>query len=432
MADAKKIKIGSTWYNLKDETARNGLSAKAPLASPALTGTPTAPTASSGTNTTQIATTAFVQSAVSGKANTASPTFTGTPKAPTAASGTNTTQIATTAFVSSAVSGKLSDAPSDGKQYARQDGAWAEVSGGGGSSETQPWPITSLDDDTIQKWATIPNGTYWYNNDGYFNSPEGLGHGFLEHKVDADSFNVTQTFYGQSDQPTYRRSGNILGDFSYWFRFDCTELNTWYLPKGIKESNVIAAYQFVGRNNQNEALLNINTGTQYPLSKINNNESWSNNKGFYIPGNNNSGLNNSSLQNTYSSWLSAAYGYSGLDTSKYSGPGIMPNTNKYVDQSNYRNAVLVNGTTYSAGNSMSNGVVSVNFTVPPEMYRNGSSTSISGNSSDPSGRNKVFGVRNTEMNSSQIYVTAIVIYNVTLTASQHMQLYGSIYALGGI
>ena len=36
------------------------LSAKAPLASPALTGTPTAPTATGGTNTTQIATTAFV------------------------------------------------------------------------------------------------------------------------------------------------------------------------------------------------------------------------------------------------------------------------------------------------------------------------------------------------------------------------------------
>lgn len=37
------------------------LSVYAPLASPALTGTPTAPTAASGTNTTQIATTAFVQ-----------------------------------------------------------------------------------------------------------------------------------------------------------------------------------------------------------------------------------------------------------------------------------------------------------------------------------------------------------------------------------
>lgn len=37
---------------------------RAPLASPALTGTPTAPTATAGTNTTQLATTAFVQTAV--------------------------------------------------------------------------------------------------------------------------------------------------------------------------------------------------------------------------------------------------------------------------------------------------------------------------------------------------------------------------------
>lgn len=39
----------------------------APKASPALTGTPTAPTAAAGTNTTQIATTAFVQNAVDSK-----------------------------------------------------------------------------------------------------------------------------------------------------------------------------------------------------------------------------------------------------------------------------------------------------------------------------------------------------------------------------
>lgn len=41
------------------------VSGAAPLASPALTGTPTAPTAAAATNTTQIATTAFVQAAVS-------------------------------------------------------------------------------------------------------------------------------------------------------------------------------------------------------------------------------------------------------------------------------------------------------------------------------------------------------------------------------
>ena len=46
-------------------SATTDLALKANLASPALTGTPTAPTATAGTNTTQIATTAFVTGAVS-------------------------------------------------------------------------------------------------------------------------------------------------------------------------------------------------------------------------------------------------------------------------------------------------------------------------------------------------------------------------------
>ena len=100
--------------------------------SPALTGTPTAPTAAADTNTTQIATTAFVvgQAATANppmdgtatpgtslryarqdhvhasdtsKAPLASPALTGTPTAPTAAVGTNTTQIATTAFVNAEI-----------------------------------------------------------------------------------------------------------------------------------------------------------------------------------------------------------------------------------------------------------------------------------------------------------------------------------------
>lgn len=110
------------------------LALKSPLASPTLTGTPLAPTAAAATNTTQIATTAFVRTEVSNlvasapaaldtlnelaaalgndasfsttvtnslalKSPLASPTFTGTPAAPTATAGTNTTQLATTAFI---------------------------------------------------------------------------------------------------------------------------------------------------------------------------------------------------------------------------------------------------------------------------------------------------------------------------------------------
>lgn len=75
------------------------LALKAPLASPTFTGVPAAPTAAALTNTTQLATTAFVTTADNLKANLASPTFTGVPAAPTAAISTNTTQLATCAFV---------------------------------------------------------------------------------------------------------------------------------------------------------------------------------------------------------------------------------------------------------------------------------------------------------------------------------------------
>lgn len=81
---------------------QTALDAKAALASPTFTGTPAAPTATAGANTTQLATTAFVTAAANLKANLASPTFTGTPAAPTASAGTSTTQLATTAFVTTA------------------------------------------------------------------------------------------------------------------------------------------------------------------------------------------------------------------------------------------------------------------------------------------------------------------------------------------
>jgi hypothetical protein len=123
MADTYNITV--TVSNLKGATGDTGLQGpqgipgevqtadlnaalalKANLASPTLTGTPAAPTAATATNTTQIATTAFVRAnrteleAVDAlKAPIASPTFTGTPAAPTASVATNTTQIATTAFV---------------------------------------------------------------------------------------------------------------------------------------------------------------------------------------------------------------------------------------------------------------------------------------------------------------------------------------------
>jgi len=101
--DKLYVKEGS---NLVDASTTD-ISAKANLAGPTFTGVPTAPTASSGTNTTQLATTAFVTAAIpaavdiSGKANIASPTFTGTVAIPNIAN-LETAVTANTAKVTNA------------------------------------------------------------------------------------------------------------------------------------------------------------------------------------------------------------------------------------------------------------------------------------------------------------------------------------------
>ena len=112
------------------------LDGKADKNSPTFTGTPVLPastiavTQSSGDNSTNIATTAFVQLATAGialqanvdaKADKNSPTFTGTPVLPsstvavTQTSGDNSTNIATTAFVQQATAAGVTDASTSAK-----------------------------------------------------------------------------------------------------------------------------------------------------------------------------------------------------------------------------------------------------------------------------------------------------------------------------
>lgn len=63
-----RLYLSSTWYSWQ-RLMNNGMSG-ASLVSPSFTGTPTAPTAAAGTNTTQIATTAFVQTAAADSVST--------------------------------------------------------------------------------------------------------------------------------------------------------------------------------------------------------------------------------------------------------------------------------------------------------------------------------------------------------------------------
>lgn len=313
MADAKKFKIGGTWYYVKDETAR------------------------------------------------------------TAASAAQTT-----------ANGKLSDAPSDGKEYLRKNGAWAEPSGGG---------------------SGVPDG--------------GTIGQVLAKRSDAD------------------------GDAG-WYSLRDLPKKKWYLVDGITESNVIAAYQFVDRLDEAEALLNVNDGTEYPLSKVLGTETWSLGQGFFIPATQNAGLNNTALAGLYANFLSAAFGFSGGPDSVNSiGPGITPNLTRILELNSYISRHLqkpvmsaYSGSAGYVGPSMAeNGVLAGNWENPPKMYRDGAALSLTtpGNVYGPgTSRNKVFGQMNGNETFASCYVTALVFYNVTLTAAQHLELSDNIHALGGI
>jgi hypothetical protein len=101
-ADWATITSGATWGSITGTLSsqtdlQSALNLKSPLASPAFTGTPTAPTPSPGTDSTQIATTAWVKNF--DYAPTNSPQFTGNPRSVTPSLSDDDTSIATTAFV---------------------------------------------------------------------------------------------------------------------------------------------------------------------------------------------------------------------------------------------------------------------------------------------------------------------------------------------
>lgn len=143
LASGNPLKIiKGTEFDTEFNNIATAIATKADSASPALTGTPTAPTASPGTSTTQLATTAFVSGAVTAERSATatvtnktfeSPVLTGTPTAPTAAVNTNTTQVATTAYVVAQIA---DDAPT--KTGTGASGTWGISITGNAATVTTP------------------------------------------------------------------------------------------------------------------------------------------------------------------------------------------------------------------------------------------------------------------------------------------------------
>lgn len=273
--------------------------------------------------------------------------------------------------------------------------------------------------------------------------------------ADISKININGTEYNIKDTearnqgpslPTGGTIGQVLaknsdtnGDAG-WYNLRHLPSDKWYLPDGILESDVVIAYQFVNRLDEAEALININEGTEYPLSKIGG-VTWNATKGLYIPTGGGNGITNSTLNSLYQNFFSAAFGYSDFDAlGGNAGPGFLFSSNKVLRLKSYANngyslqdAIVFNGTGYLCGGTSVNGVLSGNWMTPPSIYRNGENLSISSSfTPGTSGYNKFFGHFDDGGHYTSCYISAIVVYNIILSPSQHLQLSNNIHALGGI
>ncbi len=248
----------------------------APKESPTFTGTPKAPTPAAGNNTTQLATTAFVQAALTAlingapatldtlkeiavainndpkfsttinnalalKAPLSSPALTGTPTAPTAAQSVNNTQIATTAFVKSAIAAMVGSAPAAldtlnelAAALGNDPNFATTMLNALAGKQPLDNTLTNLSGKDVAGLLTyLGFGERLLEADGYFELPGGLllqwGHGsvqatnatvsfkkpfnvtpfiVLPHKITADHRYVTSVNYTQTGFSLYGWSGN--------------------------------------------------------------------------------------------------------------------------------------------------------------------------------------------------------------------------------
>lgn len=233
-----------------------------------------------------------------------------------------------------------------------------------------------------------------------------------------------------------------------WFDIHKLPNNKWYLPEGILEDQVIAAYQFVGRGSEAEALININEGTKYSLTE-NGTVTWNSETGFYLPAENSNGFSQTVLNNLYSNAKTGAFGFNGVS----SGTGIYGGILMNVARTLMVNTVTSGGTVtgnYHAGMSVSNtsgnvylntdvvsaGVMAAEWNSSPKLYVNGISVSLASSGAfgaAVSGNSITLGhINRPDSNNRNIYFTAFVLYDTYLTAAQHMELSDNIRALGGI
>ena len=231
----------------------------------------------------------------------------------------------------------------------------------------------------------------------------------------------------------------------------------WYLPTGVSESSVVAAYKFVGASSEAAALLPVSGNTRNVLSKVND-PTWAASTGFYFPPSAYLKTETSSFETEEiaeeggETWIvpisvdfkSVVFGYryAEVTSSQKGGIGIAHDDKIILSEhKEMQSCIILNHTNnywYKSALKKEQGVLGGNWIADNnyKIFYNGMPLSLtkSTNKTVVSNHytNMVIGFNsNLGNNCIPAYVTAIVFYNIQLSAAQHMELYENIKALGG-
>lgn len=237
-----------------------------------------------------------------------------------------------------------------------------------------------------------------------------------------------------------------------WYDLNKLPYDKWYLSEGMIESNVIAAYKFIGGVSETEALKPVNENKDYSLTKYSDITTWSSSEGFYIPAK--GGLNNTDLYNS-TSIVSIVLKYKSESQSKilnafqtksvvqlyliipYTDVGGSPyyTLKTTITAYNLKTYKLIVGPSFY---NNYNGVLGWTATSTGTMYLNGQSVgTLTGNGENgfdrysPIASNLLVGStksgENSESGSKWYYgyfnIEYLALYNIALTDEQHSAIY---------
>ena len=214
----------------------------------------------------------------------------------------------------------------------------------------------------------------------------------------------------------------------------------WWLPRGISESDVLAAYQFKDAISETYSFYNLVNSSAYLLSKNNASITWTIDKGVFIPA-----IWEAGLTGFNQGYVSCAIRFSDVDVNANTEIGLTspidgyylfaktavgPNPATYYKTPGFSNATGDNQSASRSNEPMGSGVLGYTRSLS-KLYQNGQLKSLTTYTWSGAIWPSVAGVsigqatrvpNGGSRNAGTVYIQAAVFYNVALSDAQHLEL----------